>query len=234
MPSPRQLMYSVPLYFQVTARASNTVAGAHLFPAVAGNAVGGMVSGLLIKRSVEPWSPGCRPRPPAGRVTDWCLHPAGRAGTRISCYLALRPRPSVTWSSSCDGTATRTGLSPCTSFQGEFALVVLRARRPLRPHLLRIASGFGTGIAQSAVFISLQAAIHPQHKAAAASGLFLTWPVGMTLGLAAVSATMLDVLRKTLDARLIQLGIAAAERDVVRLTSRPAAVPHKRLTVARL
>lgn len=48
------LMYSVPLYFQVTERASNTVAGAHLFPAVAGNAVGGILSGLIIKRFVRP------------------------------------------------------------------------------------------------------------------------------------------------------------------------------------
>lgn len=45
-----QLMFSVPLYFQVTTRASNTIAGAHLFPAVAGNAVGGMMSGWLIHR----------------------------------------------------------------------------------------------------------------------------------------------------------------------------------------
>ena len=45
-----QLMFSVPLYFQVTTRASNTIAGAHLFPAVAGNAVGGMLSGWLIHR----------------------------------------------------------------------------------------------------------------------------------------------------------------------------------------
>ena len=77
-------------------------------------------------------------------------------------------------------------------------------------------SGFGTGIAQSAVFISLQAAISPEHKAAAASGLFLTWPIGMTVGLAAISATMLGVLRKTLDLRLIELGIAAPQRDEVR------------------
>jgi MFS family permease len=46
------LMFSVPLYFQVTERASNTVAGAHLFPAVAGNAVGGIMSGVLIKKYV--------------------------------------------------------------------------------------------------------------------------------------------------------------------------------------
>lgn len=46
------VMYSVPLYFQVTARTSNAEAGAHLFPAVAGNAIGGLLSGVLIKRSV--------------------------------------------------------------------------------------------------------------------------------------------------------------------------------------
>jgi formate/nitrite transporter FocA (FNT family) len=44
------MMFSVPLYFQVTAGASNTVSGAHLFPAVAGNAVGGILTGILIKK----------------------------------------------------------------------------------------------------------------------------------------------------------------------------------------
>ncbi|KAF2451016.1 MFS general substrate transporter [Karstenula rhodostoma CBS 690.94] len=45
------LMFAIPLYFQVTTRASNTVAGAHLFPAVAGNAVGGLLAGAFIKRT---------------------------------------------------------------------------------------------------------------------------------------------------------------------------------------
>ncbi|KAI3317826.1 MFS general substrate transporter [Xylariaceae sp. AK1471] len=45
------LMYFVPLYFQVTAGASNTVAGFHLVPAVVGNAIGGLVSGHLIQRT---------------------------------------------------------------------------------------------------------------------------------------------------------------------------------------
>ena len=36
-------------YFQVTQGASNTVAGAHLFPAVLGNAVGGLLAGAAIK-----------------------------------------------------------------------------------------------------------------------------------------------------------------------------------------
>lgn len=46
------LMFAVPLYFEVTQRASSTVAGAHLFPAVAGNALGAMVCGYVIKRFV--------------------------------------------------------------------------------------------------------------------------------------------------------------------------------------
>lgn len=45
-------MFSVPLYFQVTQRASGTVAGAHLFPAVLGNAVGALAAGHYIKQSV--------------------------------------------------------------------------------------------------------------------------------------------------------------------------------------
>lgn len=47
------IMFSVPLYFQVTSnpRPSATVAGAHLVPAVVGNAIGGVISGSVIKRS---------------------------------------------------------------------------------------------------------------------------------------------------------------------------------------
>jgi hypothetical protein len=42
-------MFSVPIYFQVTANSSNAEAGLHLFPAVAGNAFGGVLSGIIIK-----------------------------------------------------------------------------------------------------------------------------------------------------------------------------------------
>ncbi|KAK3496466.1 major facilitator superfamily domain-containing protein [Neurospora crassa] len=47
------LMFTVPLYFQVTStpRPSATVVGAHLVPAVMGNAIGGIMSGSAIKRS---------------------------------------------------------------------------------------------------------------------------------------------------------------------------------------
>lgn len=48
------LMFSVPIYFQVSQRVSNARAGAYLFPAVFGNAVGSVVAGLLIRRYARP------------------------------------------------------------------------------------------------------------------------------------------------------------------------------------
>ncbi|KAF4458698.1 multidrug resistance [Fusarium albosuccineum] len=45
------MMYIVPIYFQVTQRVSSTVAGAHLFPAVIGNTIGGIAAGLIISRT---------------------------------------------------------------------------------------------------------------------------------------------------------------------------------------
>lgn len=45
------LMFAVPLYFQVTQRVSNAVAGTYLVPAVAGNAIGAIVAGIVIKRT---------------------------------------------------------------------------------------------------------------------------------------------------------------------------------------
>ncbi|KAI0547945.1 major facilitator superfamily transporter [Xylaria curta] len=45
------LMYFVPLYFQVTSGATNTIAGLHLVPAVVGNAAGGLVAGYFIRKT---------------------------------------------------------------------------------------------------------------------------------------------------------------------------------------
>lgn len=47
------LMFAVPLYFQVTQRVSNAVAGSYLVPAVAGNALGAILAGIVIKRLVS-------------------------------------------------------------------------------------------------------------------------------------------------------------------------------------
>ena len=40
------------MYFQVSAHASLTNAGAHLMPSVIGNAIGGLLAGFVIKRQV--------------------------------------------------------------------------------------------------------------------------------------------------------------------------------------
>lgn len=45
------MMFSIPLYFQVTQRASATAAGGHLVPAVVGNTLGGLVAGIFIQRT---------------------------------------------------------------------------------------------------------------------------------------------------------------------------------------
>lgn len=45
------LMISVPIYFQVTAAATTSEAGAHLIPAFAGNTLGGLLAGYWIKRT---------------------------------------------------------------------------------------------------------------------------------------------------------------------------------------
>ncbi len=44
------MMMLVPIYFQVSAHASLTSAGMHLTPSVIGNAIGGLVTGYIIKR----------------------------------------------------------------------------------------------------------------------------------------------------------------------------------------
>jgi hypothetical protein len=45
------MMFTVPLYFQVTQRVSSIVAGAHLIPAVLGNTIGGLSAGIFIRKT---------------------------------------------------------------------------------------------------------------------------------------------------------------------------------------
>lgn len=48
---PPQLMFFVPLYFEVTANSSPSEAGVYMLPSIAGNTFGGLVIGTAIKRS---------------------------------------------------------------------------------------------------------------------------------------------------------------------------------------
>ncbi|KAI1313209.1 major facilitator superfamily transporter [Xylaria venustula] len=158
-----QLMYFVPLYFQVTGGVSNTVAGLHLVPAVMGNAVGGVVAGQFIRRT--------------GRYKAVIL-----------------------------------GSSLCASIG--YALLVARwlGNTNWGESLYIVFGGFGSGMAGSAVFVSIQAVVEPEHKAVANSGLQLAMPIGMLLGVTAGSAVMLDVLQRVLNDRLLDIGLSPENR----------------------
>ena len=76
-------------------------------------------------------------------------------------------------------------------------------------------SGFGTGMSLNAVFVALQAAINPKDKAVAASGLYLSMPVGSILGMAAGNTVMQAIMPVELASRLRSLGIDGTEADQV-------------------
>lgn len=160
------LMFAIPLYFQVTASASNTVAGAHLIPAVAGNAIGGILSGLIITRT--------------GRYKALILVATIVSSTGY-LLLILRWHGNTNWFES----------------------------------LYIFPGGFGMGIVQSALFISVQAAIDPEHTAIAASTLYLTSSVGFLAGMAGVSAVLQGALRSILDHKLVDLGFSDKRRQKI-------------------
>ncbi|KAJ2997326.1 hypothetical protein NUW58_g683 [Xylaria curta] len=135
------LMYFVPLYFQVTAGVSNTVAGLHLVPAVIGNANRRLQSSHLRVFVIR---------------LNWI-------------YTTYRS----------------------------------------------MAGGFGAGMSGSAVFVALNAAVDPVHKAAVTSGLQLALPIGMLLGVTAGSAVMLDVLQRVLDKNLLEAGLNLESRTEI-------------------
>ncbi|KAI0426279.1 major facilitator superfamily transporter [Xylaria sp. FL1042] len=152
------LMYFVPLYFQVTGGVSNTVAGLHLVPAVAGNAVGGIVAGQFIRRT--------------GGYKAVILGSSLFASTGYA-LLVIRWLGDTNWWES----------------------------------LYIVFGGFGSGMAGSAVFVSINAVVEPEHKAVANSGLQLAIPIGMLLGVTAGSAVMLDVLQRVLNRKLLDVGL---------------------------
>ncbi|WDK16821.1 major facilitator superfamily transporter [Colletotrichum graminicola] len=161
------LMFSVPLYFQVTQRVSNTIAGMHLFPAVAGNAIGGVLAGYLIRKT--------------GRY-KYLLIIATIASLISYILLLLRWHGNTNvWES-----------------------------------LYIVPGGFGAGLVQSAGFISIQAAVNPKHKAAVTSGMFLTFQIGMILGLASASAVMMETMKWRLDTLLKAMDLEAVARKKVR------------------
>ncbi|GAW18421.1 hypothetical protein ANO14919_078960 [Xylariales sp. No.14919] len=160
------LMYFVPLYFQVTAGASNTLAGLHLVPAVVGNAVGGVTAGNIIRRT--------------GRYKVVILLSSLLASIGYT-LLVIRWLGHTNWWES----------------------------------LYIVPGGFGSGMAGSAVFVSINAVVDREHKAVATSGLQLAVPIGMLLGVTAGSAVMLDVVQKVVDKKLIAIGLGLESRTEI-------------------
>ena len=78
-----------------------------------------------------------------------------------------------------------------------------------------IPSGFGMGIAQTAIFTSIQASVDRNRRAPAIAGMYLTSQLGMIFGLAVVSAVVMETVRWKLDNLLILLDIAEAARAEV-------------------
>lgn len=85
--------------------------------------------------------------------------------------------------------------------------------------LLISASGFGTGVALSALFISLQASVQAKYMSPAVSTFYLSSSIGSIAGLASTTAVAQEILRRTLESRLFSLGLDAAERTHVRVTT---------------
>ncbi|TDZ24827.1 Vacuolar membrane amino acid uptake transporter fnx2 [Colletotrichum orbiculare MAFF 240422] len=160
------LMFSVPLYFQVTQRVSNTVAGVHLFPAVFGNAIGSILAGYLIKST--------------GRYKSLLVIATIASSVSYVLLLLRWHGDTNVWES-----------------------------------LYIFPGGFGAGLVQSAGFISVQAAVNPKHKAAVTSGMFLTFQIGMILGLSCVSAVMMETMRWRLEALLQGMGLEAIARKEI-------------------
>ncbi|KAI0391453.1 major facilitator superfamily transporter [Xylariaceae sp. FL0594] len=160
------LMYFVPMYFQVTAGVSNTVAGLHLIPAVAGNAVGGLVAGQVIRRTGG---------------YKYTIIGASISATVAYTLLVIRWRGHTNWWES----------------------------------LYIAPGGFGSGMASSAVFVCLNAVVEPAHKAVVVSGLQLTFPIGMLLGVTASSAAMFGLLPSTLEKKLLEIGLPPETRSEI-------------------
>jgi predicted MFS family arabinose efflux permease len=173
-------MFSVPLYFKVTARASNTASGAHLIPAVFGNALGGVISGVIIKRYVI-----TNTFPSSSKLLTYPR--SGRYKSLIILAVSL------------------------SSFSYLLLMFRWHGNTNIWESLYIFPSGFGTGIAQSAVFISLQAVVDAAHMAPAISFMYLSSAIAVTIGMPVSNAVMQTALRWSLNTRLPALGLGSEE-----------------------
>jgi hypothetical protein len=118
----------VPMYFQVSAHASLTKAGAHLVPSVMGNAIAGLLTGFIIKRYL--WF-----SLDAFLYLSTNINPAP-VDTSFSPSSAPSPASHAILSLSSAGTDTRPFLNPYTSSPAALATASLSQRRSSRSRLV--------------------------------------------------------------------------------------------------
>ena len=86
-------------------------------------------------------------------------------------------------------------------------LIFWRGNTPVWQSLFVFPGGFGTGVAHSAVFVGLAAAIDTRDMAIASSGFYLAASVGSVAGIATASALFTARLRAELPSVLSKIDI---------------------------
>ncbi|KAM0414588.1 hypothetical protein ACHAPT_013570 [Fusarium lateritium] len=147
------MMFGVPLYFQITERASAKEAGAHLVPAVIGNAAGGLLAGFIIKKT--------------GRF---------KIATSISGLFALCSYATL--------------------------LLFWNGATSSWESLYIFPSGFGTGMLQAGIFVSMASSLDASQIAVATGGYFLFMNIGSTASVTIANALLVSTFRKGLLQRI--------------------------------
>jgi hypothetical protein len=104
-----------------------------------------------------------------------------------------------------------------------YILLLLRwhGRTNVWESLYIFPGGLGTGAVQTGVFVAVQAATDPAHKAAALGGVWLTVMVGAVIGMTAVSTVTMHVMAWSLATTLQGRGVTRDVIQKVRQCSNP-------------
>lgn len=98
-----------------------------------------------------------------------------------------------------------------------YALLLLRwhGHTSIWEALYIIPGGLGTGMVQAAIFVSIQAAVDPAHKAPAMAGNFLVVTMGAMVGMVTANAVMTNTMQWELDAQLSAMRLDRTAREKV-------------------
>lgn len=96
-----------------------------------------------------------------------------------------------------------------------YALLLLRwhGHTGIWEALYIIPGGLGTGMVQAAIFVSIQAAVDPAHKAPAMAGNFLVVTAGAMVGMVTANAVLTNTMQWELDARLSAMRLDRTARE---------------------